>query len=156
VTAAGAVDNVPLGGSVSYGMFTIDGKTTGLSVERVLPGYFEAISLPALEGQLPTEADEASGRNLITISASARPSAFPGGSAGGRQLLLQNGQTQERWEVAAVVPDVRHLGALVRVEMPPQVYLPFRPAPQMSPRSRSLIVVLRTSQDIAGLADTMR
>jgi len=156
VTAAGAVDNVPLGGIVSYSMFAIDGKSTGLSVERYLSGYFQAISLPAVEGQLPTEADEASGRNLITITESARRSVFPGGSAVGQQLLLQNGQTQERWEVAAVVPDIRHLGALVHVEMPPQVYLPFRPAPQMAARSRSMIVVLRTSQEIAGLAETMR
>jgi hypothetical protein len=68
--------------------------------------------------------------------------------------MLQAGQAQEAWEVAAVVPDVRHVGALF--DTPPQVYLPFRPTPQMSARSRSMIVVLRTSHPIPGLADTLR
>jgi len=119
-----------------------------------VPGYFQAISLPAIEGQLPAEADLGSGRNLITISAAAARTLFPDGSALGRQVMLQAGQAQEAWEVAAVVPDVRHVGALF--DTPPQVYLPFRPTPQMSARGRSMIVVLRTSHSIPGLADTLR
>ena len=154
VTAAGAVDNVPLGGSGSFAGFLVDGKSTGVGVERYLPGYFRAIALPVLQGQLPTEADEASGRNLATISTAAARALFPDGSAVGRQMVLQNGQTQQPWQVAAVVPNVRHDGALF--DTPPQVYLPFRPTPQMSARSRSMIVVLRTSHSIQGLADTLR
>jgi len=154
VTAAGAVDNVPLGGSLSFAIFIVDGRSAGLGVERYVPGYFQAISLPAIEGQLPAEADLGSGRNLITISAAAARTLFPDGSALGRQVMLQAGQAQEAWEVAAVVPDVRHVGALF--DTPPQVYLPFRPTPQMSARGRSMIVVLRTSHSIPGLADTLR
>ena len=66
---------------------------------------------------------------------------------------LQNGQTQQPWQVAAVVPNVRHDGALF--DTPPQVYLPFCRLLQMSARSRSMIV-LRTSHSIQGLADTLR
>lgn len=154
VTAVGAVDNVPLGGSGSFASFIVDGKSSGLGVERYLPGYFQAIALPATEGQLPAEADLASGRNLIVISAVAARTLFPDGSALGRQMVLEAGPDKGAWEVAAVVPNVRHDGALF--DTPPQVYLPFRPSPQMSPRSKSMIIVLRTSRSIPGLADTMR
>jgi predicted permease len=154
VTAAGAVDNVPLGGSGSFAGFLVDGKSTGVGVERYLPGYFQAIALPVLQGQLPTDADEASGRNLVTVTTAAARAFFPDGSAVGRQIVLQNGPAQQPWEIAAVVPNVRHDGALY--DTPPQVYLPFRPAAPMSPRSKSMIIVLRTSRAIAGLGDTLR
>ena len=89
VTAAGAVDNVPLGGSLSFAGFLVDGKSTGVGIERYLPGYFQAIGLPVLQGELPTEADEASGRNLVTISTDAARALFPDGSAVGRQMFFK-------------------------------------------------------------------
>ncbi|HKV99774.1 MAG TPA: ABC transporter permease [Vicinamibacterales bacterium] len=154
VRAAGAIDNVPLGGSLSFASFIVDGNSSGLGVERYLPGYFQTIALPATEGQLPTEADLASGRNLIVVSAGAARTLFADGSAVGRQVQLETGPDKGVWEVAAVVPNVRHDGALF--DTPPQVYLPFRPVAPMSARSKSMIIVLRTSHSIPGLADTMR
>jgi predicted permease len=54
----------------------------------VLPGYFETLRSPTLEGRTFTEADNASGRNLAVVDQLIAAKAYPGQSALGKRICV--------------------------------------------------------------------
>jgi predicted permease len=128
VAAAGAIDRIPLGSGTNMQIVVArdselgeDGTTAVLS--RIVPGYFDAIGLPMLEGSDFAWPLEGSAAEEVAISRQLAERAWPGESAIGREIGLGQGPGQEpEWRrVRAVVGDVRHLG--LDRESYPGVYL---------------------------------
>ncbi len=154
ISAAGAIDNVPLGGSGTFTTFVVDGKSSPSKVDQILPGYFDAIGQPLLQGAPPTDADYASGRNLMTVTDGIARKWFPDGHVIGRQVIYKVGQDEQTWEVGAVVANIRGNGPTRDTDA--GVYTLFRPTAASVKRSRGLVVVVRTNGGAGQIADTLR
>ena len=153
ITSAGIVDNFPLGGSTTYSGVRAGGKSTGVTVFNVTPGYFETIGARLRDGRFPTEADYSAGRAVV-INESAARAIFPGGPAPGRELT-RSGNDGHGFVVAGVIADLRHGGPLdTRNVGRPQVYFPLEPT--KDDRNQAMLVVMRPSGDLPGLADQLR
>ena len=110
VAAAGGVDRPPLFGGGSYTNAAANGRSTGVAVRRVLPGYFEAVGLPLRQGRFPTNADYAASPPFAVLSQSAARAIFPDQPAVGQQFILEN----QTWTVVGVVGDARNRSPLPR------------------------------------------
>ena len=109
VAAAGAIDDLPLGGSASF--MPVSAETAGdvsAGVRSVLPGYFEAMGLTPLAGRLPTDADLAGGRRVVVVNETAAGKLFAAGHAVGRSISVNN----EPSEVIGVMADIRFNGPI--------------------------------------------
>ncbi len=74
----------------------------------VLPGYFEAMHTPLLEGRLFTEADNAPDRKGIIIDQFLAAKAFPHQSAAGKRILIRVRSPEPEWvEILGVVAHQR-------------------------------------------------
>ena len=141
IASAGGVDNFPLGARTMFTSVEAGGEATGITMFRVLPGYFETIDVELLDGRLPTDQDHASGFRGAVINQAAAREIFPDGRAvGGR--FTRFGQS-EQWTVLGVVADVRHGGPLGDTRVTNQVYLPFD-ASEANP-TRAMTIVVRPS-----------
>ncbi|HYN07625.1 MAG TPA: ABC transporter permease [Vicinamibacterales bacterium] len=108
VEAAGAADQLPIGGSRRAGFVTVpEQQPIRVDERQVLPGFFEAIGLPLKAGRLPTEADRTAGRPLVVINELTARRIFPGVSPVGRLLPLG----KEPPEIIGVVGDFLQDGA---------------------------------------------
>jgi putative ABC transport system permease protein len=75
----------------------------------VLPGYFETMKTPVVEGRTFTDADNAAGAKVMVIDSLIAARAFPGQSAVGKQLLARIQTDQpETFEIIGVVKHQRH------------------------------------------------
>ena len=76
----------------------------GADFQQVLPGYFETLQTPLIEGRTFTEQDDASSRNLVVIDQLLAARAFPNQSAVGQRIRtpFPNGP------LAEVIGVVRH------------------------------------------------
>lgn len=153
VEAAGAADRAPLDGSGSYTSVTVDGESIGLAQRQVMPGYFEALGLPLLQGRLPTVADYHAAPKFAVLSASAARILFPNRSAVGRQLVQRDGT----WTVVGVVGDARNRSPLPepgRLQSP-DVYFAYD-VNARSPFGPGLTVVVRPAVHTPALAEELR
>ena len=74
----------------------------------VLPGYFETMRTPLLEGRTFTDEDNLPGRNRVLIDESLAKKAFPGESAVGKRILIRIRTPEPEWvEVIGVVQHQR-------------------------------------------------
>jgi putative ABC transport system permease protein len=74
----------------------------------VLPGYFETMRTPLLEGRTFTDEDNLPGRNRVLIDESLAKKAFPMQSAIGKRILIRIRTPQPEWvEVIGVVAHER-------------------------------------------------
>ena len=72
----------------------------------VLPGYFEAMKVPLLEGRTFTDDDNLPGRNLVVVDDILAKKAFHGQSAVGRRILIRVRSPQAEW--VQIIGVVRH------------------------------------------------
>jgi putative ABC transport system permease protein len=80
----------------------------GAEFQQVLPGYFETLHTPLLEGRTFTAQDDQPGRNLVVIDQLLASRAFPNQSAIGKRVLIPFPETP--WaEVIGVVKHQRNL-----------------------------------------------
>ena len=149
--SAGMVDYFTLGGGTSFTSISIDAKSSGVTVFRVTPGYFETIGAMLKAGRLPTDADYASGFRGAVISDRAARTLF-GGSAVGREFTRAGADTVP-WTVLGVIQDLHHGGPLNTREEP-EIFFPFQ-ATQYDLNS-AMAVVMRPSNAPRGLADDLR
>jgi len=63
----------------------------------VLPGYFEAMKVPLLEGRTFTDDDNLPGRNFVVVDDILAKKAFHGQSAVGRRILIRVRTPQAEW-----------------------------------------------------------
>lgn len=154
ITSVGLVDNFVLGGGTSFSRITVAGTPMGTSVFDVMPGYFETIGATLREGRLLTDADYASGFRGTVINESAARELFADGTAVGREFTRAGPESQP-WTVLGVIADLRHGGPLdTRNQNQPQVFFPFEPTE--NDLNQAMMVVVRPSDELPGLADELR
>ena len=74
----------------------------------VLPGYFETMRTPVLDGRTFTDEDNLPGRNRVVIDDKLAKKAFPGESAVGKRILIRIRTPEPEWvEVIGVVAHQR-------------------------------------------------
>ena len=74
----------------------------------VLPGYFETMKVPLLDGRSFTDADNLTERRLMLIDDQMAMKAFPGQSAVGKRLLIRINTPEPQWtEIIGVVAHQR-------------------------------------------------
>src|SRR5215472_7275175 len=74
----------------------------------VLPGYFETMKVPLLDGRSFTDADNLAERRLMLIDDQMAAKAFPGQSAVGKRLLIRINTPEPQWaEIIGVVAHQR-------------------------------------------------
>jgi putative ABC transport system permease protein len=72
----------------------------------VLPGYFEALRTPLLDGRTFTEADDTPERKIVIIDQFLAAKAFPNESAVGKRILVRFGAPEPEW--VEVIGVIRH------------------------------------------------
>ncbi len=83
-------------------------KFQAADLQAALPGYFETMKTPVLEGRTFTEADNAPNRLLLMIDQELASKAFPGQSAVGKRLLARINTPEAQWmEIIGVVAHQR-------------------------------------------------
>ncbi len=162
VTAAGLGGGLPLDGNMSnsgqaFEDFPVEpgGLPPILPERRVAPGYFEALSVPVVEGRTFEVADVEESRKVAVISEPLARRLWPDQSAVGKRL--QPGLGDLEWlTVVGVVGGTRDVG----LDRPPieAVYYPVNTALEGDgwwvPRGLSL--TLRTAGDPLALAGAVR
>jgi putative ABC transport system permease protein len=81
----------------------------------VLPGYFEAMKVPLLEGRTFTDDDNLTGRNFVIVDDILARKAFYGQSAVGRRILIRIRTPQAEWVQIVGVVHHQHENSLLEV-----------------------------------------
>ncbi|MGH7624994.1 MAG: ABC transporter permease, partial [Gemmatimonadaceae bacterium] len=157
VTAAGAIDGLPLSGNGSDGGFAVEGGASadGYADYRLVDGnYFQAMRIPLLRGRLFGDQDAPNGNDVTVISQSLARKYWPGDNPIGHRIrFLGMDIYAERWlTVVGVVNDVRD----VNLATPggPTAYISARQRPA---RARSgMTVVVRTTGKAGTLGPVLR
>ena len=112
---------MPLGGSMSIQDLKIPGRTLqgdqGISFRRVTLDYHKALGIPLKAGRFFTAADRKGAPNVVIINESAAKQYFPGESAVGRTMTINEDRT-----IVGVVGDV-HQSSL-EIEPRSEAYVP--------------------------------
>jgi len=113
VSSAAAVNWRPLGGALIKGTFVVgDGRRLKngegwASKPAVTPGYFHAMGIRVLEGRDFTGADRASAPGVVIVSAGVAKRLWPGQSAVGRLISMEDHPKPTDWlTIVGVVDDV--------------------------------------------------
>ena len=149
ITAVTATDQLPFpGGHFSNG-FRIErnGAPVGTTFwnRSVLPGYFETLGIPLLQGRLLSDADAPGAPDVIVVSRSLAERSWPGETPLGK--VVTNGESS--WTVVGVVGDV-HQKTLGAAPQPT-----FYRSLLQRPRAR-LYLAARTAGDPAAVIPSMR
>ena len=144
VSAAGAVDFLPLSGVANDATFQVEGDPTAPGAPRpdeevrvVLPGYFEALGIRLLRGRTIADADRGAATPAIVVNQALARRYFQDEDPLGRRLLIDSAGA---WTIVGVVADVHEFG--LDAQAKPQMYLPYH---QLPGAGRSMTVVLRGS-----------
>ncbi|MEZ4585215.1 MAG: ADOP family duplicated permease [Gemmatimonadales bacterium] len=129
VSAASAINHLPLGGDVWSWSFWIEGRPTPPREELpraayrvVMPGYFETMRLPLEQGRDFDERDRADAPGAVIVNQTLARRWWPGESAVGKRLTLDPGEPDAWLEVIGVAHDVPIDGWTA--EPRPEVYRP--------------------------------
>jgi putative ABC transport system permease protein len=143
VESAGAIGHLPLGGDIeSYalgvvGRQPLPNEYANPSCHVVMPGYFEAMKIPLVEGRFFDEHDNAQSNHALIINEVVARNVFPNESPIGKRLQMGfNGFTGE---IVGVVKRTNHL----TLDFAPteEVYTPYVQAPLWS----TLTLTVRTT-----------
>jgi len=72
-------------------------KFQAADLQFVLPGYFQTMGTPIMDGREFTEANSAPDRKLVIIDQALAAKAFPGESAVGKRILVRINSPQAEW-----------------------------------------------------------
>jgi putative ABC transport system permease protein len=79
-------------------------KFRATEFQLVLPGYFETLHTPLLQGRTFTDADNQPGRNYVLVDEMLAKKAFTGQSAVGKRILIRIRTPEPEWvEIIGVV-----------------------------------------------------
>jgi putative ABC transport system permease protein len=114
VTAVGAVDFMPLGGTNNFNDFDIEGEEGNRNAGSLIatPGYIEAMGIPLLRGRTLTPQDVREAPGVVVISQGMAERYWPDADPIGRRILLgYEGGDAPYWRtIVGIVGDVRHGG----------------------------------------------
>ncbi len=132
VSAAGATYSLPMAGGSNNWSILIEGQPVANVgeapanlVQRVTPGYFDALGLTLIRGRLFTRRDDARSPPVVVISEAMAREHWPGEDPIGKRMKVFS----PNWpwmEVIGVVKDVRHGGPTQ--EPRPRWYVPYAQA----------------------------
>jgi predicted permease len=151
VSEAGSVQVLPMSGALSRVDFTIAGQpppraeeVPQLDYRMVSPGYFRAAGVPLIAGRDLTSLDGSDAPAVGVVSRRLAERFFPGRSAVGERLLVDDGNPTPRTvEVVGVAGDVHEVG--LEVEPGPSLYVPLPQVPERSMvYGRNLFWVVRS------------
>jgi putative ABC transport system permease protein len=116
VTAAAAVNVLPLSGDNSSGGLTPEGWPAPAPNQResadrraITPRYFEAMGIRLLRGRAFTEADDERALQVAVVSRALAERYWPGVDPIGKRLKLARYATEAPWlTIVGVAADVRH------------------------------------------------
>jgi predicted permease len=156
VLSAGVVDTLPLADDRQGTSYTIDGETPEAGVEYsginfcfVMPGYFEALGVPVLQGRVFTAADRDGSAPVIVVNQTLARRLFGDANPIGRRVRAGFSAQTPR-EIVGVVADERHVS--LDSSAPAGTYLPWA---QVGFSSR-LTVVVRTAGRAEAAAPLVR
>ncbi|QOY91426.1 ABC transporter permease [Paludibaculum fermentans] len=161
ITAVGTVDAIPLGTLSSGTDFDIEGRAAQprlhCGLGKVSGDYLRAMGIPLRAGRYFTDGDRAGTERVAVVSESVSRRYWPQGGAVGRRIRLDETGRNDWFTVVGVVSDVRHL----RADRPPEetIYAlndQMDEATQKNATSRLNVLVVRTANDPAGLAASLR
>jgi predicted permease len=155
VVALGAVNWIPLGDMLIRGDFTTErGSGDRATKAAVSPGYFGVMGISLLAGRDFTADDTANAPGVTIVSESVARRTWPGESAIGRRVSLEDNPRPQDWlTVVGVVGDIRQGG--VREPAVPAIYQPLGQVTRPFFLSH-MTYVARTAANPEGIAPAMR
>jgi putative ABC transport system permease protein len=153
VTSAGAVDNLPLGGSDVRSFGIVGRSAWGPGDEPsgefsvVTPQYFNAIGIPLTKGRYFTESDGDASPRVAIINDAVAGRYWPQEDPVGKKITIDF--ERDPREIVGVVGNVRHQG--IDQQEPLQVY-----APHSQIGGAALYFIVRTTSDPLNLAPSVR
>lgn len=155
VLAPGAVNWLPLGDMLIGGDFTTDRGIGGRATKPgVSPGYFRVMGISLLSGRDFTADDQANAPGVAIVSESVARQAWPGETAIGRRVSLEDNPRPQDWlTVVGVVSDIRQGG--VREPAVPAIYQPLGQVTRAAFLSH-MTFVARTADNPQRIAPAMR
>jgi putative ABC transport system permease protein len=159
VTAAGAVNWVPLGGALIMGDFHLeDGRPLPhdymVDKPAVTPGYFRAMRIPILRGRDFSEPDNAQAPGTVIVSDSVARRFWPREDPIGKRIAMVDDPQPKDWlTIVGVAQDVKQTGMSDKqrdtiYQALPQITQPFFLS--------HMAFVARTAGDPRGLAAAVR
>jgi putative ABC transport system permease protein len=149
---------MPLGRGRIGLSFSIEGRPIAKGDEPgelasiITPEFFRTLRIPILSGRAFLPTDDSKSAPVAMVNQAFARKYFPGENAVGKHFKpgLGDGILEEPMrEIVGVVGDVKQHG--ITVEMPPQMYLPYKQAIVFSPP-----VAIRTSGDPLSLIGPLR
>jgi putative ABC transport system permease protein len=159
VTAAAAINWVPLGGALIMGDFHLeDGRPLphGYMVDKpaVTPGYFHAMRIPILRGRDFSEHDNAHVPGAVIVSDSVARRFWPNQDPIGKRIAMADDPQPKDWvTIVGVAQDVKQTG--MSDKRRDTIYQPLAQITQPFFLSH-MVFVARTAGDPRGLAAAVR
>ncbi len=160
VQSAGAIGHLPLGGDMESYYMQVEGRAplpnefANPDCHVVMPGYFEAMKVPLLEGRFPDERDNLQSPHALVINEVVARNVFPNENPIGKRLRM--GFNGFSGEIIGVVGYTSHLSLdSAPVE---EVYTPYLQAPywnQLSLTVRTRSAPMALAQPIRALVRSM-
>ncbi|PYV05081.1 MAG: hypothetical protein DMG26_06170, partial [Acidobacteria bacterium] len=154
VKSAGAIGHLPLAGDIESYAMQLEGRPplpneyANPDCHVVMPGYFEAMKIPLVEGRYFEEGDSARSPHVLIINETLARNVFPNQSPIGKRL--QMGFNSFTGEIIGVVGNTKHLALdLAPVE---EVYAAYLQAPFWG----TLALTVRTTSNPLGLSRAAR
>ncbi len=156
VEAVGAVNSIPLGGRNGDTDFNIEGRPlpqpgqeTTVWIRRATPGYFDAMGLRIPEGRGFTTQDRRGNTPVVIVNQTVASRFFPGESAIGKRINVNDPMEPVWREIVGVADDVRNFG--IRGDGRNAMYFPYEQLP-----ARFMTVVVRAAGDPGAIMPTLR
>jgi putative ABC transport system permease protein len=156
VEAAGGVDPLPMSGNDSSSGILIEGQPLLATADRpeagersVTPAYFRAMKIPLLEGRQFDERDRPDAPRVLIVNEALARRFFPGGSAIGKRLGLDEDGKVIWSEIVGVVGNVKH--RTLDAQIKPEFYAPYHQYPR-----NFMSLVVRTASEPSSFIGAIR
>ncbi len=115
VTAASAINHLPLAGDIWTLPFQVQGRPKPRPGEApnavyrvVMPGYFQAMGIPLLRGRDIAAADTSAAEGVVVVSEALAARTWPGEDAIGQRVTFHDTDGAPRWlSVIGIAKDAR-------------------------------------------------
>jgi putative ABC transport system permease protein len=161
IRAVAAANVVPMNGYLATTAFFIDGVIVKDAPEAhyrmISSDYFRALGITLRAGRVFTPADRSDSRPVVIVNETFARQYWPGGSAIGARMRLDDGGSVPRVvDVVGVIADVKHFG--LERETTLEVYVPISQVPDATTiwLANNMYWVLETTGAPLAAANTVR